>query len=53
LRERWLAPKARHEAELEAEAQEIAAKKREHEERIAREKRMIELLEKILEKLSK
>jgi hypothetical protein len=48
----WLARKARAEAQQEAEAAEIATKKREHEERITREKRMVELLEKILEKLS-
>jgi hypothetical protein len=52
LSDRWLARKARDDAELQAEAQEIAQKQREHEERIAREKRVIELLEKILEKLS-
>jgi hypothetical protein len=39
-------------AELQAEVEEIATGKREHEERIAREKRVVELLEKILAKLS-
>jgi hypothetical protein len=52
LSEQWLAREAQHEAALETESREIAQKKREHEERIAREKRMVELLEKILEKLS-
>jgi hypothetical protein len=52
LSERWLKIKEQHEAELEAEAQEIAQEKREREERIAREKRVLELLEQILEKLS-
>jgi hypothetical protein len=49
---RWLAHKAQAEAELHLEAEEVAKKKREHEERIAREKRVVELLEQILEKLS-
>jgi hypothetical protein len=48
----WLARKARDEAELQAEVEKIAAEKREREERIAREKRVVELLEKILERLS-
>ena len=52
LSEKWLARKARDEAALETEAQEIAKEKREHEERIAREKRIVELLEQILEKPS-
>jgi hypothetical protein len=52
LNEKWLARKAQVEADLAAEAQEIAKKEREREERIAREKRMVELLEQILEKLS-
>ena len=52
MSERWLKIKEQHEAEREAEAQEIAQEKREREERIAREKRVVELLEQILEKLS-
>jgi hypothetical protein len=53
ISEQWLARKAQHEAALKAEAEDVATKKREHEERIAREKRVVELLEKILEKLSR
>ena len=52
LGQRWLERKAQADAALEAEAQEIAKKQREREERITREKRIVELLEKILEKLS-
>jgi hypothetical protein len=53
ISERWLERKAQHEAALEAEVREIAKEKQEREERIAREKRVVELLEQILEKLSK
>jgi hypothetical protein len=52
LSEQWLARKAQVEAELHIEAEEVARKKQEREERIAREKRVVELLEQILAKLS-